>query len=136
MKKLVLAILLIIVSLFSMAACNSNETNDTINETSCELGHSPEEPKGLNDPTPISPLAKSAKTGELIPSEPAGFWLPPEDFLTKEEKEFRKQVIKAAQLDENSPNLEEQLVKLYSATNSSEYPNYETYKLFMDHLAN
>ena len=88
----------------------------------------------LDNPTPIQPPATIAETGEPISSEPAGFWLPPEDFLTEEEKEFRSQVIEAAGLDENSPDFEEQLIKLYTTTDLSEYPNYETYKLFIDRL--
>ena len=67
--------------------------------------------------------------------EPVGFWLPPEDFLSEEEKEFRERVIETAGLDKNSPDFEEQLTKLYTATSSTEFPNYETYKLFIDRLA-
>lgn len=90
----------------------------------------------LDNPTPIQPRATIAETGEPISDESGKFWLPPEDLLTEEEKEFRSQVIEAAELDENSPDFEEQLIKFYTATDSSEYPNYETYKLFIDRLAN
>ena len=70
-----------------------------------------------------------------ISDKSTGFWLPPEDFLTEEEKEFREQVIETAGLDRNSPDFEEQLARIYAATGSLDYPNYETYKLFVDRLA-
>lgn len=88
----------------------------------------------LDNPTPIQPRATNAETGEPISDEPGEFWLPPEDLLTEEDKEFRSQVIEAAGLDEDSPDFEEQLIKLYAATDSLEYPNYKTYKLFIDRL--
>ena len=88
-----------------------------------------------NGQTLILPPTKIAGTGEPISSKPAGPWLPPEDFLTEEEKEFREQVIETAGLDRNSPDFEEQLARIYAATGSLDYPNYETYKLFVDRLA-
>ncbi len=64
----------------------------------------------------------------------SGSWLPPEDFLTMEDKEFRQAVIEAAGLEPDSPDLDEQLAKLYRATSSSQFPNEKTYRLFIDRI--
>lgn len=66
-----------------------------------------------------------------------GQWFVPDDFLTEEEKEeekiFRQRVIEAAGLNPESSDFEEELAKLYAATSSSDFPNYETYRLFLDY---
>ena len=140
MKKLVIFIL-VAFSLFSMVACGSSkdinkgisiEPNDTA-EAGPYVNYDYED-KDVRDEAIHRQEYMLRLSEKPIFDEPGEFWLPPEDFLTEEEKEFRSQVIEAAELDKNSPDFEEQLIKLYTATDSTDYPNYETYKLFINRL--
>lgn len=137
MKKLVfLVLVLLLVSLCAIALCVNKDISvgSSVIYKDISKGLSIE-PNDVPGPGPYCSDKDVEDEGEPISEKPAGFWLPPEDFLTEEEKIFRQRVIETAGLDENSPDFEEQLMKLYTATRSSEYPNYETYKLFVDHLA-
>lgn len=87
--------------------------------------------------TPVGPNddpGPGQNTNVGVSADTNGFWLPPEDSLSDEEKEFRNKVIEAAQLDRDDPEFEEKLTAIYAATRSDEFPNYKTYRLFIDRL--
>lgn len=132
MKKFFL-ILVVALLVLAFATVGDKTVHIGLFEPNDDKGPGPYSEHDLATVREIIPLAVDAGTGQSISSEPAGFWLPPEDLLTEEEKEFRSQVIEAAGLDENSPDFDEQLTKLFTAKRSTDYPNYETYKLFINY---
>ena len=87
----------------------------------------------IEDSAPITPPV-TVNGGQPLPSEPGEPWLPPEEFLTEEEKELRRQLIAAAGLDPDDPDFEQKLLEIYSATDSTQFPNAETYGLITDHI--
>lgn len=101
----------------------------------------PVHPTNVKDPTRGTDVGRNddlgpgQNTNVGVSADTNGFWLPSEDFLSDEEKEFRNKVIEAAQLDRDDPEFEEKLTAIYAATRSDEFPNYKTYRLFIDRLA-
>lgn len=88
-------------------------------------------PTEMSEPVTGTNLS-TGKPG-VAPVEPQGYWLPPEDAISEEEKEFRDKVVETAGLDRDDPEFSVKLAAIYGATRSDEFPNYETYKLFAEH---
>lgn len=98
-----------------------------------------DEPTPIKDPSQGIQIAPNDDPGTgpnanvSLSTEENGPWLPPEDFLTEEDREILDLMAHAAGLVEEEPDYREKLAEFYkeisSTTRSSELPDYETYQL-------